>query len=57
MTEPKRQRDHDVRLDALGEFIETYERELGAISDEEMHALVRHDRAGATMVRPSRSRQ
>ena len=48
-----RQREHDVRLHALGEFIENYEANHGEFSDEEMHALVRKDKARATVVRGS----
>src|SRR5437016_5136151 len=47
----RRQADHDRRMRALDDFLETYEAEHGEISEEEMRAATRRTRARATVVR------
>lgn len=43
--------EHDRRLEALAEFVASYEAEHGAISDDQILAATRRARARATTVR------
>src|SRR5947208_2258693 len=47
----RRQADHDRRMKALDEFLDGYEAEHGAITEQEMEAATRRARSRAVVVR------
>lgn len=47
----RRQADHDRRMKALDAFLDAYETEHGAITEDEMRAATRRARARAVVVR------
>jgi hypothetical protein len=47
----RRQADHDRRMRALDEFLDTYESEHGEITEQEMQAATRRAGARAVVVR------
>jgi hypothetical protein len=47
----RRQADHDRRMRALDSFLDAYEAEHGAITEDEMRAATRRARARAVVVR------